>query len=129
MPTSICFFVFFNYLCVCSQNFTLRVKKVINNCSGSIVNDLNEPQMKWTLSKDRAEFYWVSQYDNRQKDIIYLYNVTSVEIKDDSVNGRAYIYKISNYKNGAGDLIYVPQERFIKITLNGQNCSIIYELF
>ncbi|MDZ4793829.1 MAG: hypothetical protein SGI83_06080 [Bacteroidota bacterium] len=109
-----------------SQNFDLKIDKFKNQCTGEVGNDMVEPEMRWSLNDKKAEFYVVSIYNSNNKTTWQSFNVTSVNILDDQVNGRAYKYTVSNYKNGNAEILYVPAEKFIKLTVEGNPCSFTY---
>jgi hypothetical protein len=112
-----------------SQNFDVQVRRFINGCNGKTYNDMDEPQMRWSLSSQTAEFYAVSKYDKSQRETWGNFNVKSCKIENDPTNGTAYIYSISSYKSGNATLMYVPKEKFIKVTYETNNCSVTYDIY
>lgn len=125
------FYLFFFFITssLYSQTFDIRVRQFRNICSDKTVRDLNDPQMRWSLSSTKVEFYYIGAYDKTAIESLSLYNVKEVKVEDDPTNGKAYYYKVSNYKNGNGTLIYVPGEKFIKLTLDGSECTMTYDLY
>lgn len=111
------------------QNFDVRVSHFTNTCSGQTHNDLREPQMRWNLSAQKVEYYVVSNYDSSQRESWLLFNVKDFKVENDTVNGIAYIYTVTSYKHGNGTLIYVPQEKFVRLTINGKDCGQVYTLY
>ncbi len=126
--TLLLIFCLFSVSCFC-QNFDVKVSRFTNGCTGKNGQDMGEPQMRWSLSSQKADFYVVSNYDKSSRESWGTYNVKSFKTNNDPVNGKAYIYEVSSYKTGDGILIYVPTEKFIKLTWGNSDCSTVFYLY
>ena len=129
MKTYLIALIFCFSMTAVAQNIDQRVSGFKNSCTEKYSPDMDEPQMRWSLTSEKAEFYVVSKYDKTQREAWQTFNVKEIKEENDPTNGKAYIYSISSYKNGEATLLYVPQEKFIKVTMKESGCIITYDLY
>lgn len=126
---NIFFFLLFIPLFSNCQDFDFAIMKIENQCTGKTTYDMNEPQMRFSLSSNNAKIYVVSIYDNSNKTTWYNYPVNSYFISYDENKNPLYNYSITDEKSNPATIIYSSSNKTMKIKFKENNCNIIYSLY